>query len=232
MDADNPLSGQLEKGQPIMGTTFAQGQLAQLSSNINIAVATALPKVAEKYDPKVVLKALEGRGEVFAGYIETMLEQAINSMLVLAPRGSVTVTLTERHDPDEFYRTREGLYVWGDYRSRIVTKAKPSEAGTTVKIESAELMRDLTDAEIEAALPKGHLFDETQVSAVIAGLIAKQPNGEEGALVNTGRANLFYTDSYVVRVRWVADDRMWYVGACRRDDGRWRAGFQVFSPAN
>src|SRR3990167_10887199 len=89
-----------EKGHPIMGTPFTPGQLAKLQTVVNIAVATALPKVAEKYDPKVVLKALEGRGEVFAGHIETMLEQAINSMLVLAPRGSVIVTLAERHDPD------------------------------------------------------------------------------------------------------------------------------------
>ena len=214
-----------------MGTTFTPGQLSQLGSSINIAVATALPKVAEKYDPKVVLRALEGHGEIFAGHIETMLEQAINSMLVLAPRGTTTITVMERHDPDAFYRTRTGLYVWSDFRSRIVAKARPTEA-EAFTVESAELVRDLTDEEIESALPKKHLFRETELCAVIAGLIAKQSNGEKGALLNTGYANLFYTFSCVVSVRWRADDREWRVFTCRRGAYRWYAGGRVFSPAN
>ena len=214
-----------------MGTTFTPGQLSQLGSSINIAVATALPKVAEKYDPKVVLRALEGHGEIFAGHIETMLEQAINSMLVLAPLGTTTLTLAERHDPDTFYRTREGLYVWDDFRSRIVAKAKPSEAGLVMKFERAELMRDLTDEKIEGTLPKDHLFDETEVCALIASLIAKQANGEEGVLLNTGYANLFYTSSYVVFVDWDSDGREWDVSTYERGDG-WGAGDRVFSPAN
>lgn len=139
MNADNPHLGQLEKGHPIMGTPFAPGQLQKLQTVINIGIATALPKVAEKYDPKVVLKALEGRGEIFAGHIETALEQALNSMLVLAPKGSVAVTLAERHDPDTFYRTRSGLYVWDDYRNLVVAKAKPSEAGTIFKSDPLTL---------------------------------------------------------------------------------------------
>lgn len=216
-----------------MGTTFTPGQLAQFSNNISIGIATALPKLVEKYDPKVVLKALEGRGEVFAGHLETALEQAINSMLVLAPKGTTTIMLEKRHDPDAFYQTRSGLYVWDDYRSRIVANAKPSEVGTTLKVENAELVRDLSDEEIESALPKDHLFTETQVCVVIAELIAKQPNGESrGALLNNGFANLFYTSSCVVRVRWSADDREWDVHTWQRVGSGWNAGRQVFSPAN
>ncbi len=216
-----------------MGTTFAPGQLSQLGSIINIGVATALPKLAEKYgDPKAVLRALDGRGQIFASHIETALEQAINSMLDLAPIGTTTIALGERHDPDVFYHTRSGLYVWDDFRARVVTKAKPSEAGTTFKVDRFELMRDLTDAEIELPLPKNHFFDETVVCAVIAGLIARQANGEEGLLMNNGRANLFYTGSYVVRVDWDAGRRLSSVDTYRRDVIRWRAGLRVFSPAN
>ena len=123
-----------------MGTTFAQGQLAQLGSIVNIGTATALPKVAAKYDPKRLLKALDGKGEIFASRLEAALEQAFN-----------------------------------------------------------------------------------------AGLIAKQPNGEEGALVNNGFANLFYTDSCVVGVFWDAVYRKWSVDAWQRDDNRWNARNQVVS---
>jgi len=216
-----------------MGTPFTPGQLGKLQTVVNIAVATALPKVAEKYDPKVLLKALDGRGKIFAGHLEVALEQVLDNMLILAPRGARTVTLAERHDPDVFYRTCSGLHVWDDFRSRIVAKARPSEVGATFKIESFELRQDLTDAEIEAALPKRHLFDETQVCAIIAGLIAKQPNGEEGPLINNGYASLFYMSSYVAHVRWRrAGSRRWSVHAWLCGGDGWNAGNQVFFPAN
>lgn len=215
-----------------MGTPFTLGQLSKLQTVVNIGVATALPNVVAKLDPKSVLKALDGKGEIFASRLETALEQAINSMLVLAPKGVTTITLAERHDPDVFYRTREGFYVYDDYRTRIVKNARPSEVGTTLKVECAELMRDLTDEEIEGALPKSHFFDETQVCAVIAGLIAMQPKGKSGTLINNGYANLFYTGSCVVDVGWNADSRECYVHTWRRVGHRWRAGNQVFSPAN
>lgn len=216
-----------------MGTTFAPGQLSQLGSIINIGVATALPRVAEKYgDPKAVLRALDGRGAVFATKMEAAIEQAINSMLVLAPRGNAGGTTTERHDPDAFFRTRESLYVWDGFRTNVVAKAKPVEAGTACKAESLELMRDLTDEEIEAALPTDHFFEESRLCALIAGLIARQAKGEEGVLLNNGYANLFYTSSCVLSVHWLADYRRWYVSSWQRDDSRWGAGLRVFSPAN
>lgn len=146
--------------------------------------------------------------------------------------GITTVTLADRHDPDAFFQTRPGLHVTEDFRRRVVAKAKPSEAGTTHKVESAELMQNLTDKGVEDALPTNHLFDESQVSAVIAGLIAGQPNGEEGALLNNGRANLFYLSFCVVRVHWDADSREWRVFTWRRDENGWLAGVRVFSPAN
>ena len=45
-----------------MGTPFTPGQLGKLQSMVNIGIATALPKLAEKYDPKAMLKTLDGRG--------------------------------------------------------------------------------------------------------------------------------------------------------------------------
>jgi len=172
------------------------------------------------------------RSGIFASYLEVALGQALNNMLVLAPKGVMTITLDERHNPDAFYQTRSGLCVLGDFLSRIVARAKSSEVGMTFKVEGFDLQQDLTGTEINAALPKGHLFDETQVCAVIGGLIAKQPNGEKrGALINNGYANLFYTPSCVVVVHRLASYGEWHVVTFGRNCW-WGAGRRVFSPAN
>lgn len=141
------------------------------------------------------------------------------------------ITLTERHDPNEFFQTRSGLYVWPKFRSRVVANAKPMEASSKFKLEHALLTQNMTDQEIEKALPKNHLFDDGVACAIIATLIAKQPNGEEGLLLNSGYSNLFYLSSCVVFVFWFVDRRLWYVYAWDRGGCEWSAGVQVFSLA-
>lgn len=214
-------------------TAFSPGQMGELQSIVSVSVSTALPKVAAKLgDPKAVLKALKNKGEVLAGHLEGVIEQAIGRMLVLIPREPVSLTLVERHNPDAYYRNRSGLYVWDDFRSRVVTKAKPVEKGMAIDAEVYELGRDATDKEIEDALPKNHLFDESTLCAIVAELVDKQPGGKAGDLENTGRVNLFYTSSCVVFVYWSASVAGWYVSTWHRDGRRWRAGRRVFSPAN
>lgn len=217
-----------------MGTTltpFNQGQLAQLGNNLNIAVATALPKVAAKFEPKPLLKALDGRGQFLADRLGEALENILSGMFVLGMPGTATIALSGYHDPDSFFRTGPGLYVWDDFRSRIVAQAKPTVAGTAFELNNALLTKNMSDEEIEKALPKGHLFDESALCAIIASMISEQPNGKEGKLLNNGYANLFYTSSCVVGVDWHADYRKWSVFTWERDGNGWGAGVQVFSPA-
>ncbi len=132
-------------------------------------------------------------------------------------------------DPKEFFQDRKGLWVWNDFKSRIVEKAESTPVGAEFKLSSFELAKDLLDEEIEAALPKSHNFTETEVSAIIASLISKQSNGESGVLLNNGYWNLFYTPAFVVGVRWFGSG--WDVDAWPRDDRRWGGGGRVFSPA-
>src|SRR3989344_101403 len=176
-----------------------------------------------------VQKALEDNGDAIADEMVAAVRKRAEATIFLAPRGRSTITVKERHDPDAFYRTREGLYVYDNFRSRVVSKARSIKA-EAFTVESAELMRDLTDEEIEGSLPKNHLFGETEVCAIIAGLIAKQASGEEGTLLNNGYANLFYTGSCVVGASWRSGDREWGVGTWGRGDFGWLAGSQVFSP--
>ncbi len=108
------------------------------------------------------------------------------------------------------------------------------EVGKTITVKPQTLTRMATDAEIEdpvIGMGPSHLFGETVLCGVIAGLIARQPKGEEGALLNNGYANLFYLGSCVVDVGWGSGGREWGVNAWRRGDDGWDAGGQVFSPA-
>lgn len=216
------------------GTPFSSGQLAKFQALIAPSVAKALPQVASKFgDPKRVLKALEGKNELLAERLETMtIEQAIKSFLVLIYRGRITITISETRDPDGWYRTREGLWVWDGFRSRIVSRAKPVAEGTTYSVDVWKIGENLTNEQIEAALPKSHLFEESVVSAILAEMISSQPNGAIGHLENTGRANLLYTPSSVVLGFWFGDGAEWDALAYDRGDRRWDAGGLVFSPAN
>ena len=217
------------------GTAFASGQLAELQAMFSPAAAVALPKAAATFgDPKAVLRALKDKSEVLASHLEAAIAQAIGRMMVLTPRGSVSVVLAEPHDPDPYYRTRSGLWVLGDYRNRIVSKAKPLATGTTFAVDISEIGAEngATDKEIEGALPKQHLFDESAICAIVASMITKQMGGTVGDLENTGKVNLFYTLSCVVRVVWGAGSAEWNVYTWYRDGRRWRAGRRVFSPGN
>ncbi len=171
----------------------------------NTMTPDELVEVVRKYVEAGMLLAPRGDElvEVVRKYVE--------AEMLLAPRGLVYVKLAEPHNPDSFYENREGLWVWGGYRSQVVAKAKPTPAGAEFSARSFELKRDMSDVGIESSLPDGHLFDEGVLCAIIADLISKQEGGKEGTLLNNGHANLFYTSSCVVFVYWSADNRVWSV---------------------
>lgn len=106
---------------------------------------------------------------------------------------------------------------------------KVSQTAAKFAVNSFDLLESANDAKIEEALGDNHLFDKGEVYILIGNLIAKQANGEEGTLLNTGRANLFYTSSFVVSVYW--DGSYWSVSTWDRSDDTWSADRRVFSPA-
>jgi hypothetical protein len=143
----------------------------------------------------------------------------------------IAIATKAKFDPKEYYQTRNGLYVWGNFGERILSKTSPIKTAKKISIVSYELTKSASDESIEKALPKKHIFDESEVCAIISTMIDKQAKGEEGDLLNTGYANIFYTKAFVVRVDWHSDGRHWYVSAWRRGGGGWAAGGRVFSPA-
>lgn len=95
----------------------------------------------------------------------------------------------------------------------------------------AKLKKSSLDASIIAELG-GEEKSETALSSVY-GLMEKQPNGENGALLTNGYANTFYVRDQNGVLRAVRMD--WYAGGWRVSANsvggpdRWRDGNRVFS---
>ena len=137
---------------------------------------------------------------------------------------NVKVEIAQEFLPKDFFQSRDGLYVTSDFQNRIVEKASAVPAGSEYTTTPWDLILAANDATIESALPETHIFSESDVCAIIADLISKQPKGEEGALMIDGSWNLFYTPDFVVYVRWGARARRWLVDAWHRDDDVWDGG--------
>jgi len=142
---------------------------------------------------------------------------------------SVQLDAVATHDPQAFFQTRTGLWVSDDFKRRILTKAKPVENLDVATLKSYGLKKDAYDKQITPELGENYIFDESELCARIEQMISKQPNGEEGDLLNNGYWNIFYVAGCAVLVRWFSDDREWSVYAWTLDGGDWRAGDRVFS---
>jgi hypothetical protein len=92
----------------------------------------------------------------------------------------------------------------------------------------------MNDTEVCKELGDNYVFEASEGGVVIAEMINRQPNGEDGDLVNDGKANIFYVhgkdvEVFAVYVYWHAGVRSWFVHASRLDDYRWNAGYRAFS---
>lgn len=139
----------------------------------------------------------------------------------------IKVVVPAKYNPKEFFKNRDGLYIWSGFSDTVLKKAK-SATISPLSISSYDLLKTSYDKDIEAELPKNHIFSETNVCAIIAGLIEKQPKGKEGTLLSNGYANIFYTKSRVVDVRWLVGK--WFVRGWDRELA-WHSGVRVFSLA-
>lgn len=143
-------------------------------------------------------------------------------------KGAVRLAAIAAYDPAEL-KTRKGLWVSDDFVRLVRSKAKPVINLGSLSLHSRELTRNAYDREIAPELGEKHIFDESEVCARIEQMTSKQPGGEEGDLLNTGYANLFYLAGCVVYVYWYADVREWRVRTWKLGGGYWRAGDRAFS---
>ena len=155
-----------------------------------------------------------------------------NNVVLEVVEKSIPLEVAFEFNPQfaKLFSDSPGVYTWSNFRENILEKAEPIKAGVKFQVFSSKLVKPANDEKIEKELPEKHLFSESEVCAVIAELIAKQPKGEDGVLDNSGYANLFYTPGWVVSVIWYLDK--WVVSTWPRRDFGWGADNRVFSPAN
>jgi hypothetical protein len=153
----------------------------------------------------------------------------------LHPRGDVSIPRQRGiFNPANFYQTRNGLYVWEGFTTRILSIAQPT-AITPVTLSSFDLIKSAHDTDVRGELPTNHVFGSASLfCGYLASLISRQPNGKTGDLIANGCANLFYvcginSEVFTVDVSWSSDDREWDVLAHALDAYRWNAGYRAFS---
>ncbi|MFT7644797.1 MAG: hypothetical protein ACI9BF_000455 [Candidatus Paceibacteria bacterium] len=142
-----------------------------------------------------------------------------------------------KYNPLDFFKTRKGLRTSDNFQNFILAAAEDGVVETSdVKIGHADLAQAANDAEIDAELPEGHVFDDVNdFLGRLGTLIDDQWGGKDGVLLNTGyRANILYVKgvngkTFAVRVYWNSGGRWWHCYALRLDDGRWNADSRVFS---
>ena len=241
------------------GTPFNTGQHGKLQTILNIAVTTALPKIAaELSDPKAVLKALENKTEVLSGHLGDHAVEVITRMMACAlPRlERASLTTSEWYYPTSVVRQDSTSYppttglriysIGGGRYEDIASKANPVPAGTVINFDIHEVhKKDTLDAEIEYTLPTRFL-DESVVNAIIAETLLKQPRGNPGKFP-IDRHILIYQPKQVVDFHWRGDESAWNIYTWprrkREDDYNtlvqhhhtwfgWDAGTWVLSPAN
>ena len=148
--------------------------------------------------------------------------------IVLASRDTAIVKPGQMYHPQRFYRNRLGLCVWEDFNRRIVAKAEPTKPGERFLVKPYALKYQRSDAEIEPGFKSSHIYSETEVSAVVAGLLVEQPTPTKGVLLRGGGANLFYTKRYIVHVYECPDYHEWVVITWWRRVRMWKRGSRVF----
>ena len=140
-------------------------------------------------------------------------------------------------DPHQFFVTRPALWVSSDFCDMILSVAKKTAKVSLSVTGYFDLPTPMNDAEIQKQLRERHIYnDASKFCSILAGMIVRQPSGEDGDLITNGKANLFYVrgkdnEVFVAVVYWDFDIRAWRVRADRlRVSLQCHAGCRAFSP--
>ncbi len=203
----------------------------QINATLTAIVTTRLATLDAVAGDRLIAKLT-----AFGEHVSPAIRAAIDQFSDLPPvklalvNASVQLDAIAAYDPKGF-KTRKGLWVSGDFQSRVGSKAKPVKDVGTITLTSGDLVKNAYDKEIKAdpVMPANHVFtSESEFVAYLDQMVSKQPNGEEGDLLNNGYWNIFYVAGCVVSVGWGGDDREWSVSAWELDVGSWSAGCRAF----
>jgi len=151
---------------------------------------------------------------------------------------TVSVAACEKFVAKEHFKVDTGrkakvkiAFLWDNFSKHFLPKTEEGVLAGEIKVH--KLLQWSLDAPIMTELGDPRSYSTTL--ADLWWMLEKQPNGEEGALLVNGYANILYIydtegNLWAVRARWFSDRGGWLVDAdsieCPR---RWRAVGQVLS---
>lgn len=209
---------------------LSRGQLKKIISLLaEAAPADMSADVAQSWimNPEALQKAVR----------ETLIPGGRDYEPLLILAGAITIKPALKFIvADNFDRIQELMryvHVTGDFKGFFLGKTETMKQGETT-LRYHTLNHDLDDNSIVAELG-GETKAEESLAEVYA-LLAVQPNGEHGTLLNDGHANIFYVRDINGVLRCVSmyweNDHGWILDACSvgmAPGSAWRAGEQVFS---
>ncbi|MBI5139882.1 MAG: hypothetical protein HZA94_00295 [Candidatus Vogelbacteria bacterium] len=177
------------------------------------------------------------RGELT---VDQVAKQAVLAILNFISTATVSFTARPGDTVSEFFKTRDGLYVWDAFRNLMdeTWLASTIQNPSPIRISYYDLNKSANDFQTEKEFEGNQapfIFENFGVFlAVLAGLILAQWGGKkDGPLLDNGYANLFYvrigSEVFTVHVSWSSVDRYWHVFASPRGSFEWDAGLRVFS---
>ncbi len=185
------------------------------------------------FDPEKLKLHLQNAIEGRFGSVNGAKKLSLKFLELIA--GNIAIN-TAAFPKDSFFSKNGPVKLYfGDNFSNWILAAMPDVIpafeGTLLK---TRLTKYMYDSEILDELGHPEPFTISEFSAIVRELLQKQPNGEDGILLNNGYANIFFVqleDARVVAVRvlWGSGRRAWSLIAPGLDDGRWSDGRCVFS---
>lgn len=139
-------------------------------------------------------------------------------------------------NPHDYFKTREGLYVWESFDRDILEQYEESIPYRVLGgIVSTTFIRNMSDQEIIDEL-LGGMLEARRTSCTldqIADKINLQQNGEYGNLLNNGCPNIFYVlvkgKFFAVSICWGGPgSKSWLVVGFNIGGREWCPGTRVF----
>lgn len=214
----------MKKSMTVSGMNFG----TEFISNLYKAVIKRGGTEEQMFD---AMKTGSGLAEKFADLILGTKKLTLKHLALVQESIQITV---DAFSKSSFFSNGPKLYFWDNFKNWVLTEISDVIPAFTGKISKFSLTKNMNDAEIQAELGNSTPFSVSEFAAIIKGLIAKQPKGEDGDLLNNGYANIFYVKLangtvVAVDVLWDGGDRGWDFRTGSLDDGQWSDGYCVFS---
>lgn len=181
---------------------------------------------------KIAMMIVDGKRDALA--VANVLQGILGPVVkVLKFVGLVSVDIYKPVNLDEFLTARLGILIENNFKEQLACDTQFPVEG--VCLTKYIIDKDLSDHDIIAELPGGHIFEADEFCQVLPTMIAKQWGGTDGDLINTGFTNLFFVwnkdkkQVFAVDVRWRSASSLWDVSVWELGGLRWYAGLVVFS---